>query len=242
MLPYLILLGCILVVVVILLTRWYVSADPKAIIKFFKWVLIIFFSLLGLFFLFTGRLSWVFLSLPLILPIIMRLRALRQTFKAFSRMRRGGASRGTTRSSTVQTDMLNVTLDQETGDIRGTILKGPLKGKRIEELTQEMLIEFLEVCRNEDPDSAQIIEVYLDRIDPKWRKNRHSGGYSTTNRTSGIMDEQEALMVLGLEAGATEKEIKESYHNLIRNLHPDRGGSDYLAAKINQAKECLLGK
>ena len=55
------------------------------------------------------------------------------------------------------------------------------------------------------------------------------------------MSRAEALDVLGLKEGATEAEIRDAHHRLIAGLHPDHGGSTYLAAKINQARDVLVG-
>ena len=55
------------------------------------------------------------------------------------------------------------------------------------------------------------------------------------------MSRDEALRILGLESGASPDEIKSAYHRLMAALHPDKGGSTYLAAKLNEAKDRLLG-
>ncbi|WP_374764991.1 molecular chaperone DnaJ [Yunchengibacter salinarum] len=57
---------------------------------------------------------------------------------------------------------------------------------------------------------------------------------------SGAMSHAEALSVLGLEAGATEQDIRAAHRRLISRLHPDQGGSDWLAAKLNAARQRLL--
>jgi curved DNA-binding protein CbpA len=54
------------------------------------------------------------------------------------------------------------------------------------------------------------------------------------------MNRDEALAVLGLKNGATADTIRAAHRRLMKELHPDRGGSDYLAAKVNQAKDVLL--
>ena len=57
---------------------------------------------------------------------------------------------------------------------------------------------------------------------------------------SGAMSRAEALTVLGLEEGASDEEIRAAHRRLIQQTHPDKGGTNYLAAKINEAKDVLL--
>ena len=91
-------------------------------------------------------------------------------------------------------------------------------------------------CARDDAQSARLIEAYLDRMWPEWRNlNRGSGS------GPGPMDRAEALSVLGLDATATDEDIRRAHRELMRKHHPDHGGSDWLAAKLNQAREVLLG-
>ena len=59
--------------------------------------------------------------------------------------------------------------------------------------------------------------------------------------SSNLMTKDEALSILGLKEGATKKEILKSYHDLMKKNHPDHGGSDWITARLNKAKETLLG-
>ena len=54
------------------------------------------------------------------------------------------------------------------------------------------------------------------------------------------MDVEEAYATLGLEPGASADAVKQAHRRLMKKLHPDQGGSTYLASKINQAKDVLL--
>ncbi|MAY90391.1 MAG: molecular chaperone DnaJ [Rickettsiales bacterium] len=59
--------------------------------------------------------------------------------------------------------------------------------------------------------------------------------------TKNIMTKKEALEILGLNEGASKKEIIDSYHTLLKKNHPDLGGSDWITSQLNKAKETLLG-
>jgi hypothetical protein len=90
-----------------------------------------------------------------------------------------------------------------------------------------------------DADSATLLETYLDRLHPGWRA--HNGAQEPPPAASAAMSREEAWRVLGLEPGANEAAIRDAHRRLMKKLHPDQGGSGYLAAKINQAKDLLLG-
>jgi len=92
-------------------------------------------------------------------------------------------------------------------------------------------------CARDDAQSARLIEAYLDRMWPEWR-NIHRAGQGA----SGPMDRAEALSVLGLDETAADDDIRRAHRDLMRKHHPDHGGSDWLAAKLNQAREVLLGE
>ncbi|MBI2585325.1 MAG: molecular chaperone DnaJ [Rhodospirillales bacterium] len=247
MFPYLI-LGIALLAGLLLAGRWFVSADPKTLAKVLKWLL---FGVIGaviLFFLLTGRLAWAFYALPALLPWFVRARSAHRAYKTFSRMYRsaGGANAATGQTSDVDTRFLRMTLDHDTGEMSGEVKEGAFAGRRIETLGVDELVELLRACWTEDQQSAQVLETYLNRVHPDWREQAQAGaagegagGGSATR--GGAMSRAEALDVLGLKEGATEAEIRDAHHRLIAGLHPDHGGSTYLAAKINQARDVLVG-
>jgi DnaJ domain len=154
---------------------------------------------------------------------------------------RGSDARQTPgQTSRVATEHLEVELDHDSGEIRGRVLKGALAGRELEGLSPQDIAGLWNACRFGDPQSAQILEAYLDRRHPDWREDvARAGGEA---RPTAAMTREEALKVLGLEAGASHAEIRRAHRELMLKVHPDRGGSAFLAAKINEAKDVLLGK
>ncbi len=145
------------------------------------------------------------------------------------------------RVSEVETDYLRMRLDHDTGTMSGTVRRGRFQGRHLGELSRDELIELWRECRAEDAQAANLLEAYLDRLTPSWREASRAGANNTAARASDAMTREEAYAILGLAVGAGEAEIREAYHRLMMKIHPDQGGSTYLAAKINRAREVLLG-
>ena len=140
-----------------------------------------------------------------------------------------------------------MTLVHETGEMSGEVLKGPYAGKQLAELDLTQLVAVLSACQREDPDGARLLETYLDRtVGPDWRDaadhatGNRGGGEGRRRGPGGQMTAEEAREILGVGPGASKDDIKEAYRRLMQKLHPDQGGSTYLAAKVNQAKDLLL--
>lgn len=147
-----------------------------------------------------------------------------------------GASAG--QSSTVATDILRMQLDHDTGDLSGEVLSGHFKGWRLQDMDRSQLEELLAYCQREDPDSERLLDSYLQQRFPG---ETEFGAGQPPPQSSGGMTRKEALAVLGVTEDATEEDIVAAHRKLMQKMHPDRGGNDYLAAKINQAKDMLLG-
>lgn len=152
----------------------------------------------------------------------------------------GGGGPSAARTSRVMTDHLDVALDHDNGEVTGRVLKGVFQGRRIETLRPAEVALLWQDCRFSDPQSAQILEVYLDRTHPSWREDMARGEAEMAAGPDGRMTRAEAAEILGVGPDATEDEIRRAHRDLMLKLHPDRGGSTYLSAKINEAKDVLI--
>jgi len=141
--------------------------------------------------------------------------------------------------SRVRTAFMEMELEHDTGAMRGRILVGRHEGRSLEALDVATLVGLLPEI---DEESRALLATYLDRRDPAWRD--HAQGDATAGRgaapAGGPMTEQEAYQILGLAPGASAEEIGRAHRNLMKKLHPDQGGTTYLAARINEAKDTLL--
>ena len=157
------------------------------------------------------------------------------------------------RLANVRTAFLEMSLEQATGALSGHVLAGTFTGRDLGGLSRTELSQLWRECRAGEAQSRQLLEAYLDRRWPEWRAEmlRASAGPNAESANVGQagaakartpMTRAEAYDVLGLASGAGLEDIKSAHRNLMKRLHPDQGGSNYLAAKINEAKEVLLGK
>lgn len=237
MIPYF-LLGLAVLAGAILIIRWFVSAEPAQVAKALRWTLVVVAVVAGLFFLFAGRQMLIFFLLPALIPLLRNYRALWRRVKAA-----GGPTPGQT--SEVTTRFLRMVLDHDSGEMTGEILEGSFAGRRLDQLDQAELIALWDECQAADAQSAAVLEAYLDRaFGEAWRETAGAGPAGEgagTGGGEGAMSARDAYAILGLEPGAGEAEIREAHRRLMQKVHPDHGGSNYLAAKINRAKELLLG-
>ena len=188
----------------------------------------------------TGRMHWLGAAITALLvgasralPVLLRLFPVLQ----WVHRQRSGSASGSGQQSNVETALLRMVLDHESGDIHGEVLEGDFAGRQLDELEQAQLEELLSWCRNRDADSARLLESYLQSR----FENAQDYRQTPPQDGGGNMGRTEALAVLGLAEDASDEEITSAHRSLMQKLHPDRGGNDYLAAKLNQAKDTLLG-
>jgi hypothetical protein len=130
-------------------------------------------------------------------------------------------------------------LDHDTGQLAGRFVAGPQAGHALDEFDLPQLAAMIPSF---DAESVALLESYLDRRFPAWRENaqRNSAGGQRRAAASGKMTDEEAYQILGLQPGANRDEIGRAHRTLMKKLHPDQGGSTYLAARVNEAKDTLL--
>ncbi|MDD2767395.1 MAG: molecular chaperone DnaJ [Methylococcus sp.] len=144
----------------------------------------------------------------------------------------------------VETHFLRMRLNRTTGEIGGEVLAGTLAGRQLYDLSPSELRGLYGELLQADAESARLLGAYLERVmDDGWHTGSDKGSQGSRgagSSASGGMSRAEALAILGLKDGADRTAIVDAHRRLMQKMHPDRGGSDYLAAKINQAKDVLL--
>jgi hypothetical protein len=156
----------------------------------------------------------------------------------FSGQSTGRARKSGGQSSRVRSAYLEMELDHDSGRMRGRVLAGRYQGAALEQLDVKSLVDLLGEI---DDESRALLMAYLDRRDSRWRQHAHADAdFGRAAASSGKMSEQEAYQILGLEPGAGPDLITRAHRTLMKKFHPDQGGTSYLAARINEAKEILL--
>jgi hypothetical protein len=217
----------------LLLGYLFVNADPARLARIAKWtgIALAVAAAIALLVVTEGRVMMLLAPLLALLPALRRVRSMFGGFRGPS----------TARDSTVETRFIRMSLDHDTGAMTGTVLQGRFAGMRLDELRPAELLALLRECRAEDEEAARLLEAYLDRVRSNWRDEmaaeQGSGGPPPSGPDITI---DEAYAILGLAPGADAEAIRAAHHRLMKQLHPDHGGTDYLASKINRARDVLL--
>ncbi len=196
----------------------------------------------------SGRAHWLYGLLGGLLPFAQRLAMALLQAKAMQWLGRvmsasAGPARpagGAGQRSEVATEMLRMILDHASGQLDGQVLRGRYAGRSLASLGFDELLALLAECRAADPQGAALLESYLERAHAERWSAAAQGTGSAPPPPSIEFSEAEARQILGVEADADADAIRAAHRRLIQRLHPDRGGSPYLAAQINRAKELLL--
>ncbi|MEK9673110.1 MAG: hypothetical protein VW268_11505 [Rhodospirillaceae bacterium] len=238
------LIGFLILIAAWLFAQWYANANPTTLKVVLKWFLVVIGVLVLVALVITGRVLWAFAMLPAFLTLLIRARSAVRSAKNFARMAGWPGGGGPGQTSEVKTRFIHMVLDHETGEMNGIIMEGPFRGWALDDLTFEQTVALWRHCGTEDAESQRVLEAYMDRTRPDWRdiagEQKDSGGSGGANAPSGGMTREQALAILGLKEGASREDINAAYKRIISGLHPDRGGSDYLAAQVNEAKSVLL--
>lgn len=145
----------------------------------------------------------------------------------------GGAADGPTETATGE---LRMTLDHRTGEIDGTVLHGQFATRQLSSLNEAELVALYSELAEDD--SKRLFESYAAKYHPNlFESASHADGRSGDRESMTVSKARE---VLGLDENPDRESIISAHRRLMQHLHPDRGGSSYLAAELNEAKKILL--
>ena len=225
------LLGLAALVLLLVLGRYYATADPQQLARVLRTSGGVAALLAAAYLAVTGR---FYVAAPLAYVGATLLNWIPSPAGFGARMRKTPGQ-----TSRVRSRLVEMELDHDTGAMRGRILAGQYENVPLDALDRTALLSLL---KEFDAESRALLEAYLDRRESGWREDVEedaSAGRREPPRR-GPMTEKEALQIHGLEPGASAVEIGRAHRTLMKKLHPDQGGSTYLAARVNEAKEVLL--
>lgn len=236
-------IGLVLLIVLVGVLRWLATASPASLATALRSAVVVAVAL-GI----TGVLLFLVLRAPQFLFLLLTLAApllvwwFRQR-RAAGKLGGGWTTPSGSRNSGVETEWLRMSLEHDSGAMDGVILRGHWIGRMLSALSEPELFELLDACVA-DPQSVRVLEAYLDRrLGDTWRDRRPSREEDAPprgDRRSDAMSRDEACAVLGVKPDASTEEIKAAHRRLMRKVHPDQGGSDELASRVNRARAVLL--
>jgi DnaJ domain len=224
------LLGALAVAGLTLVLRWYMRADAAVIARALHYAPAALSGLAGLIALLFGRPQFAFILFSIAAVLFGR-----------AKQKVGDVTGDSGKTSVVRTVWLEMELDHDTGNMDGMMQQGPQKGVPFSMMDKDGLLA-VQIEISGDAESAALFETYLDRVMPLWRKNTDTRADEGLRSAPGssAMSQKEAYDILGLDPGAGPEMIRKAHRRLMQRVHPDLGGSDFLAARINAAKDLLL--
>ena len=183
----------------------------------------------------TGRMHWLGAGLAVLVPVLKGTFAVGLRALPFLQI----LSRFKTSPSQFRTKSLAVEVNFSTRQMDGEVLDGEFAGRRLSELSADETQRLSDSLRSVDRESYMLLQAYLMR---NGRGGDEQSQQESTSSSFSDLSDEEALKILGLEPGASKEDIGKAHKRLMQRLHPDRGGSDYLAAKINAAKDQLISR
>ncbi len=193
----------------------------------------------------TGRANALFAIVGAAMTQVMRLAPLLIRFapslaKYLGGSIASGAAQGGQSQSRVRTKSLVMTLDHASGNMDGEIINGAFSGRRLSELSTDELKQFYDECTTSDPEAIRLLQAYIARERADWEDAPADQTSSEQAKLGDAVSVREAYDILGLEPGATKQDVSQAHRSLMMQFHPDKGGSNYLASKVNEAKRVLL--
>lgn len=222
--------GAALLLAALILLYGFAHARPAAVKTALVWGLGTLGAVAVTAMLLTGRGANAFWALLMFGP------ALLQAWRGWRARQSFGRPAETGEASGIETETLEMRLDLGSGAMSGRVRRGHFNGRDLASMDRAELMALLADCQALDAESVPLIEAWLDRTDPEWRE-----AAPPPPPSGGRMTRAEALAVLGLDDGADEAAIRSAHRRLMQSAHPDRGGSDWLASRVNEARDLLLG-
>lgn len=196
----------------------------------------------------TGRMHWLYAAIAAAVPLLQRAYSLLRLVPTIRRMLAGlglaaaAPAGGGARQSSIRTRFLDLNLDHDSGEMDGEVNAGAFQGRRLSDLDWDQLNQLLREI-GADPQSVRVMHAYLERMHgERWQAQNRRQPPPPDAESAGGMSPQEAAAILGVADDAGADEIRSAHRSLIQKLHPDRGGSAWLAARVNRAKDLLLGR
>ena len=224
-----------LLAAIVWLYKYLKTADPaerkRLILKYAFWGLIGVTVLAVV----TGRMHWLGIVFAALLGFLKL--GLNTFLRFLPVLKMVGASQAFN-SPVFKTSHIEARLDLSRGTIEGAVINGPHTGKRLDELSASELEELANHYRDIDKRSYYLIMVIRQR--QGGQQYGSAGNGRNMYADAGTPSIKEALQILGLEGTPARDEIIQAHRRLIQKLHPDRGGNDYLASRVNLAKDVLL--